>query len=70
MQAEIAIYEPPRDGLPYLVVTVLPDGVNVVTAKSRTEARTIVSERAIARRRARKVRPAAAPPIQPATTKW
>ena len=63
MQTETVIYEPPKAGLPYLVVTVSTDGVNVVAAKSRTEARTMVSERVVARRR-RKVDP----PPQPRDT--
>jgi len=53
MQTEIVIYEPPKDGLPYLVVTVSPDGVSVLTAKSRTEARMMVSERTVARRKSK-----------------
>jgi hypothetical protein len=57
MQTETVIYEPPKDGLPYLVVMLSPDGVNVLTAKSRTEARTMVSERAIARRRRKPTTP-------------
>ena len=43
---ETVIYEPPRAGLPYLVVTLEPDGLSVLPANSRTEARTlVVSER-------------------------
>ena len=44
-QAEMVIYEPPHPGLPYLVVTLTPTGVNVVPVKSRTEARVLVSQR-------------------------
>jgi hypothetical protein len=51
MHTETVIYEPPKDGLPYLVVTLSPDGMNVLIAKSRTEARAMVSERTLARRR-------------------
>jgi hypothetical protein len=43
MKMESAIYEPPRPEFPHLVVTLTPDGVNVLTAADRTEARTIIS---------------------------
>ena len=54
MPAKIAIYEPPKEGLPYLIVTFTSDGLNVLTAKSSFEARAVVSERMIRRRRERK----------------
>jgi hypothetical protein len=45
MLVETVIYEPPKPELPYLVVTVAPSGVDVVTAANRTEARTMVAQR-------------------------
>jgi hypothetical protein len=53
MSVKTAIYEPPKNGLPYLVVAFESDGLKVFTANSEFEARTIVSERAIRRRRER-----------------
>jgi hypothetical protein len=46
-----AIYEPPNEGLPYLVVTFTPDRVNVSTANSSTAARELAAEHSIRRRR-------------------
>src|SRR5262245_32186570 len=51
MPIETAIYEPPSEGLPYLVVTFTSDGMNVSQANSRTEARMLVSERVLRRRK-------------------
>ena len=45
MQVETAIYEPPKANFPYLVVTLAPTGVKVVTVANRTEARTLVAQR-------------------------
>jgi hypothetical protein len=53
MPIKTAIYEPPKQGLPYLIVTFASDGLNVLTANSSVEARMKVSERAIRRRRER-----------------
>jgi hypothetical protein len=66
MPVETAIYEPPEEGLPCLVVTVASDGLNVVTANSSVEARAMVSERAIRRRRERKREELSVLPSQPA----
>jgi hypothetical protein len=44
-QAEVVIYEPPAPGLPCLVVTIASTGVKVVSVKSRTEARVLISQR-------------------------
>ena len=49
-----AIYDPLKEGLPYLIVTFESDGLNVLTANSSVEARATVSERVIRRRRERK----------------
>jgi len=45
MPVETVIYEPPKPDFPYLVVTLAPSGVDVVTAANRTEARTMVANR-------------------------
>jgi len=66
MPVRTAIYEPPEKGLPYLVVTVASDGLNVVTANSSVEARAMVSERAIRRRRERKGKELSVLPSEPA----
>jgi hypothetical protein len=54
MPVKTAIYEPPKEGLPYLVIAFEPDGMKVFPVDSEFEARTMVSERAIRRRRERK----------------
>ena len=66
MPVRTAIYEPPEKGLPYLVVTVASDGLSVVTANSSVEARAMVSERVIRRRRERKREELSVLPSQPA----
>jgi hypothetical protein len=43
------IYDPPTEGLPYLVVTFTPDGLKITAANSSLAARTIASERVIRR---------------------
>ena len=43
MKVQSATYEPPRPEFPHLVVTFTPNGVDVVTAADRTQARTIIS---------------------------
>lgn len=42
-QTETVIYPPPKSGLPFLVVTLAPDGLTVLSAESRTEARTLIA---------------------------
>jgi hypothetical protein len=51
MPIKTAIYDPPKEGLPYLIVTFTSDGLKVLTANSSVEARAVVSERMIRRRR-------------------
>ena len=51
MPIKTAIYDPPKKGLPYLIVTFTSDGLKVLTANSSVEARAVVSERMIRRRR-------------------
>ena len=53
-------------GLPYLIVTFASDGLNVLTANSAIEARMVVSERMIRRRRERKSEELSVLPSQPA----
>jgi hypothetical protein len=50
MPGTTTIYDPPKEGLPYLVVTFTPEGMKIATANSSLAARTIASERAIRRR--------------------
>jgi hypothetical protein len=44
-QAETVIYEPPHPGLPYLAITLTPNGVTAIPVKSNTEARVMISQR-------------------------
>lgn len=46
-----AIYPPPKDGLPFLVVTFTKDGITTQQAQTRSEARVMLS-----RDRARRAR--------------
>ena len=50
MPGSSAIYDPPKEGLPYLVVTFTPEGMKIATANSSLAARTIASEQVISRR--------------------
>ncbi len=40
-----AIYHPPKSGMPYLVVTVSPEGVTATAVKSKEEARVLASKK-------------------------
>ena len=40
---EAAIYEPPKEGLPYLVVTFSKDGMSTQSAETRAEARVLLT---------------------------
>ena len=53
MPGSTTIYDPPKEGLPYLVVTFAPEGMKITTTHSSLAARTIASERTIGRRRER-----------------
>lgn len=66
MPVKTAIYEPPKDGLPYLVLAFEPDGLKVSVANSELEARTMAAERAIRRRRQAVGEGSMARPAQPA----
>ena len=54
MPGSTAIYDPPKEGLPYLVVTFTPEGMKIATANSSLAARTIASEGVLRRRSERK----------------
>lgn len=40
-----AIYHPPKKGMPYLVVTVAPEGVIATAVRSKEEARVLASSK-------------------------
>lgn len=44
MKSTVVIYDPPRKGLPYLVVTFSGDQIQVVPNPTRVEARMMVSQ--------------------------
>jgi hypothetical protein len=44
MPGMTTIYDPPKKGLPYLVVTFTPEGMKIATANSSLAARMIASE--------------------------
>jgi hypothetical protein len=44
-KTKTAIYHPPKSGMPYLVVTVSPDGVTATAVESKDEARILASKR-------------------------
>jgi hypothetical protein len=39
------IYHPPKSGMPYLVVTVSPEGVTATACESKNEARILASKK-------------------------
>ena len=47
MLGKTTMYDPPKEGLPYLVVTFTADGMKITAANSSLAARTIASERVI-----------------------
>ena len=65
MPIKTAIYDPPMEGLPYLVVTFEVDGLKVLTAETQLEARTMTIERTIRRRSERKGEALKELPCQP-----
>jgi hypothetical protein len=65
MPGSTTIYDPPKAGLPYLVVTFTPEGMKIATANSSLAARTIASERAIRRRSERQSEQAKVVPAMP-----
>ena len=46
-KTKTAIYHPPKKGMPYMVVTVSPEGVTATAVESKDEARMLASKRAI-----------------------
>jgi hypothetical protein len=42
-----AIYHPPKSGMPYLVVTVAPDGVTATAVATKDEARMLASKKTL-----------------------
>ena len=46
-KAKTAIYHPPKKGMPYLVVTVSPEGVTVTAVGSKEEARILASKKTL-----------------------
>jgi hypothetical protein len=43
-KTKTAIYHPPKSGMPYLVVTVSPEGVSATAVDSKEEARVLASK--------------------------
>jgi hypothetical protein len=46
-KTKTAIYHPPKKGMPYLVVTVSPDGVSATAVESKDEARILASKKTL-----------------------
>jgi hypothetical protein len=46
-KTKTAIYHPPKSGMPYLVVTVSPEGVSATAVESKEEARVLASKKAL-----------------------
>jgi hypothetical protein len=44
-KTKTAIYHPPKSGMPYLVVTVSPEGVSATAVDSKEEARVLASKK-------------------------
>jgi hypothetical protein len=44
-KSKTGIYHPPKSGMPFLVVTVSPDGVTAVAVESKEEARILASKK-------------------------
>jgi hypothetical protein len=44
-QTKTAIYHPPKSGMPYLVVTVSPEGVTATAVDTKEEARVLASKK-------------------------
>ena len=42
-----AIYHPPKKGMPYMVVTVSPEGVTATAVESKDEARILASKKTL-----------------------
>jgi hypothetical protein len=46
-KTKTAIYHPPKSGMPYLVVTVSPDGVVATAVETKEEARVLASKKTL-----------------------
>jgi hypothetical protein len=46
-KTKTAIYHPPKSGMPYLVVTVSPDGVTATAVDSKDEARILAAKKTL-----------------------
>ena len=46
-KTKTAIYHPPKSGMPYLVVTVSPEGVTATAVGSKDEARILASKKTL-----------------------
>jgi hypothetical protein len=46
-KTKTAIYHPPKKGMPYLVVTVSPEGVVAIAVESKDEARVLASKKTL-----------------------
>lgn len=46
-KTKTAIYYPPKSGMPYLVVTVSPDGVVATAVETKEEARILASKKTL-----------------------
>ena len=44
-KTKTAVYHPPKSGMPYLVVTVSPDGVTATACETKDEARILASKK-------------------------
>jgi hypothetical protein len=44
-KTKVGIYHPPKSGMPFLVVTVSPDGVTATAVESKEEARVLASKK-------------------------
>jgi hypothetical protein len=46
-KTRVGIYHPPKSGMPYLVVTVAPDGVTATACDSKDAARALASKKTL-----------------------
>jgi hypothetical protein len=46
-KAKTAIYHPPKKGMPFLVVTVSPEGAVAIAVESKEEARVLASKKSL-----------------------
>ena len=47
-KTKTGIYHPPKSGMPYLVVTVSPEGVTATAVETKEEARILASKKSMA----------------------